>query len=104
MGLYSLWSNTRSLFPSYDCLLEDQKEPIGYSICEIRSIMYAATFLYVHRFPFTSPSVVPLSMAISVMIVVEEEIFITAVRCKCHSRDAQTREAPLESIPSREGS
>jgi hypothetical protein len=45
-----------------------------------------------------------LSMAFPVMLVVEEEIFITAVDRKRHSRDAQAREASLESIPSREGS
>jgi hypothetical protein len=36
-----------------------------------------------------------LSMAFPVMLVVEEEIFITAVDRKRHSRDAQAREASL---------
>lgn len=48
-------------------------------------------------------SVVTFSMACSVVVVVQEKIFITAVHCKCHRRDAQAREAALESVPSREG-
>jgi hypothetical protein len=43
----------------------------------------------------------PLSMPVPVVVVVEEEVFVAAVRCKCHRRNTEAREAALESIPSR---
>ena len=46
----------------------------------------------------------PVSMAIPVMVLVEKEIFIAAINCKCRRRDAQAGEAAFESIPSREWS
>ena len=49
------------------------------------------------------PLVMFLSMPLSMVLVLHEHVFVSAISCKCHGRYSQAREAPFESIPSREG-
>ena len=44
------------------------------------------------------------SMALSMMLVIQEQIFVSAVRCKRHRCNTQAWKATLKSIPSRERS
>lgn len=53
----------------------------------------------------TLSSVVSPSMCLSMSVpIVQEEVLVSAVRRKCHCRDAQAGEAALEAVESREGS
>lgn len=49
-----------------------------------------------------SPLVVLLAVAMAVIVALEEEVLVTAVRRKSNGCDAQAREARLEAVPPRE--
>ena len=44
------------------------------------------------------------SLRMPVMIIIQEKVFVSAVRRKCHRRNAQAGEAALKSVPSCERS
>lgn len=49
--------------------------------------------------PHERPSSLPLVVRLAVVLVLKEEVFISAVYRKCHGRYAQAGEASLESVP-----
>jgi hypothetical protein len=60
---------------------------------------------YVQSQPNALISMMSLSMTFAMsMIVLQEHVFVSAVRRKCHSCYAQTREAAFKSVESRERS
>jgi hypothetical protein len=62
----------------------------------------AATHMYIYSFDssFYSSSMVLCSMAISVVVVVlQEEVLVSAVGGECNGRDAKAREGSSETIP-----
>lgn len=46
----------------------------------------------------------PVTMTLIMVLILHEQIFVTAIDGKCDSRNAQTGEGTLEPIPSRERS
>lgn len=85
---------------------QDQREPSNRLFRhECMAAHCVATFfgpIYTSSFKPESSSVVLLPM--SMMLILQEEVFVSAVYRKCHRRDAQAGEATLESVPSRERS
>lgn len=58
---------------------------------------------FLHFFPTPLMMSVPMSLFVSV-IIVQKEVFVSAVYRKCHCRNTQAGEAALKSIPSCERS
>lgn len=98
----------QSIMSAYPTLLPVFVE-MTFSICTQKERSRRQTCDSSHMYNASSmlnlPSMMSLAvnpLRVSVMIVLQKHVFVSAVRRKCHRCNAQAGEASLKSIPSRE--